>query len=134
MAYIRNLKLEISKVDNAKQRRVTVTYEVCFTDCETSAGSTFNEKVTLRGDDPVWDDHLITLHGSCIRAQKGCIDRRFSRIVSTSVLDEDADTIIFGWVISGRDEVYARVRLTPFEPSGDSERSNTVKAHFGPAG
>ena len=124
------------RIEDAGRNRSTVhlTYRICFSQCEAMAGSTFIERVTLRGDDPVWDDHLITLRNGCIRAQNGCINREITRTVSNSTLDEDPDTIIFGWVIGNKDEVYGRVQLTPFEPSGSQGDSNIITANFGPAG
>ncbi|MGR3269760.1 hypothetical protein DU478_17975 [Thalassococcus profundi] len=133
MATVSRITLRIEDAGRNRSR-VTLTYRICFSHCEAMAGSTFIENVTLRGDDPVWDDHLITLRNGCIRAQNGCIDRELTRIVSNSTLDEDPDTIIFGWVIGNKDEVYGRVRLTPFEPNGSQGDSNIVSAHFGPAG
>ncbi|NUB44097.1 hypothetical protein GEU84_006870 [Fertoebacter nigrum] len=133
MATISNVRLSI---DGAGKRssRVTVTYVVCFSSCEAMAGSTFRETITLRGDDPIWDDHLITLRSGCVRATQGCVERSVTATVSNDVLDEDPDTIIFGWVIGNKDEVYARVEFTPFTPTGGSGHSNIVSAHFGPAG
>jgi hypothetical protein len=116
-----------------------VNYKVCFTQCEILAGSTFRETVVLRGDDPIWDDNLITLQSSCVKASKGCVDRTVSRNVSRSTLDEDGDTIItiFGVTIAkiaDRDELYAHVTLTPFSPSGSSGNSNIVTGQWGAAG
>lgn len=133
MASINNVRLEIGP-EEANRRRVTVTYRVCFSSCEALAGSVFIERVVLRGDDPVWDDNLITLRNTCVRAVGGCVDRRISTTVAESVLDEDPDTIIFGWVIGDRDEVYARITLEPFTPLGASRNSNVVSGQFGPAG
>ena len=132
MASISNVHLEIGR-EEGDRRRVTVTYRVCFSSCEALAGSTFVESVVLRGDDPIWDDNLITLRNTCVRAQAGCVDRRISSIVSESTLDEDPDTIIFGWVIDrDRDEIYARVRLVPFTSTGAQADSNQVTGQFGP--
>jgi hypothetical protein len=134
MASVSNVRLEIGAADRNRRRRVTVTYRVCFSNCEAMGNIVFKEKVTLRGDDPIWDDHLITLRDSCLRATQGCVDRRIESTVAESTLDEDPDTIILGWVIGNKDEVYARVALTPFVPSGSTGDSNIVKADFGPAG
>lgn len=134
MATVSNVRLSISSGSTPTRRRASVSYTICFSPCEATAGSTFIEKVTLRGDDPVWDDHLVTLRNGCIKAQAGCVERKWSRDVAASTLDEDPDTIILGWVIGNRDEVYARVKLTPFTPSGSQGDSNTVKSDFGPAG
>lgn len=134
MPSINNVRLEIGRADDRRQRRVTVHYQVCFSSCEALAGSVFVERVVLRGDDPIWDDNLTTLRNTCVRATQGCVDRTISTIVSASSLDEDPDTIIFGWVIGDQDEIYARVTLTPFTPTGAERDSNTVSGHFGPAG
>ena len=133
MATISNVRLEIEDAGR-RRSRVTVSYRICFSSCEAMANSVFRERVTLRGDDPVWDDHLITLRSGCIRATDGCIERTIRREVADSVLDEDPDTIILGWVIGNKDEIYARVKLDPFEPSSSRGDSNNVTAHFGPAG
>lgn len=133
MASINNVRLEIGGKKD-RRRQVTVRYQVCFSSCETLAGSTFVERVVLRGDDPIWDDNLITLRNTCVQAVRGCVERSITATVAESVLDEDPDTIIFGWVIGDRDEVYARVTLDPFHRSGDARNSNTVTGHFGPAG
>ncbi len=133
MATVSNVHLDIGREQSGDRRSVTVSYRVCFTSCEALAGSTFVEKVSLRGDDPIWDDYLITLRNTCVKAQEGCVDRKVTTVVSENTLDEDGDTIILGWVISrNRDEVYARVNLTPYSPSGDEADSNIVTGQFGP--
>ena len=136
MATVRDVKLAIKKVKGSDTKRhVTVSWENCYTSCEVLAGSVFVETVTLRGDDPIWDDHLTTLLRRCVKAERGCQESRIVRHVSRTTLDEDGDTIIFGIPVhAARDEVYARVRLEPFEPSGDSGRSSNVTGQFGPAG
>ena len=134
MATIQNVRLQIGEASTSDRKTVTVSYRVCFSSCEALAGTVFIEKVILRGDDPIWDDNLITLRNTCTRAQSGCVDRTLRTTVSRSQLDEDPDTIIFGWVIGDVDEIYANVSLTPFNPSGDERNSNVVSGHFGPAG
>ena len=135
MAAASNVQLTIEKIPNQQNRRkVTVTYRVCFTSCEVLAGSVFKETVTLRGDDPIWDDNVTDIHSGCIKAQKGCVDRKFSKNVSKSTLDEDGDTVIFGIpIFADRDELYARVKLTPFSPTGNQADSNIVTGQFGAA-
>ena len=133
MATVRNLRLEIGDERDGRHP-VTVTYELCFTSCEVVAGATYHERVSLRGDDPIWDDHLIWLRSGCVRASEGCIERRIAVNVTRNRLDEDPDTVIFGWVIGDVDEVYAQVALDPFTLHSTSSRSNTVSRHFGPAG
>lgn len=134
MATIHDVQLRIDPAERSDQRRVTVSYRLCFSGCEALAETVFVEKVVLRGDDPLWDDNLITLRNICTKAVNGCVKRSISTVVSRSALDEDPDTIIFGWVIGDRDEIYAQVSLAPFVPSGHLARSNLVTAHFGPAG
>lgn len=134
MASISNIRLNIERARQPNRRLVNVSYRICFSSCEVAAGSTFREVVTLRGDDPIWDDHLITIRDGCVRASQSCMDRSINANVAQSTLDEDPDTIIFGWVIGNQDEVYARVNLTPFVPTGSSGDSNTITADFGPAG
>jgi hypothetical protein len=134
MATVSNIRLQIGQEEQRNRRRVTVSYRVCFSNCEAMADSVFRETVTLRGEDPFWDQHLITLRSTCIEAIQGCRDRSVIANVAESVLDEDKDTIILGWVLGNEDEVYARVTLTPFTPSGSSGDSNIVRADFGPAG
>jgi hypothetical protein len=135
MATASNVHLTIERISGQQNRRkVSVTYRVCFTDCEALAGSVFKETAILRGDDPIFDDDLTTIHSGCIKAQKGCVDRKFSKNVSKSTLDEDGDTVIFGIpIFADRDELYARVKLTPFSPSGSQADSNLVTGQFGAA-
>ena len=133
MASIQNVRLVVERIDR-NRARVSVSWRICFSSCEATDGSVFNERVSLRGDDVFVDDDLATLQSQCIKAQAGCVNRSISRIVARSLLDEDPDTIIFGIVLGDKDEVYARITLTPFEPHGSSANSNTVVGHFGPAG
>ena len=133
MASCRSVKLKIEPGINANKRKVTVNYKLCFTPCEALAGSVFIEKVTLQGDDPILDDHLITLKNSCVKAQSDCIKREIVQQVSKSKLDEDPDTIILGLVLGNKDEIYARVKLTPYSPVKCSSDSDVVKGHFGKA-
>lgn len=132
MADIQNVRLAIDEVTRTSAR-VTVNWRVCFTACEATAGSTFIERVVLRGDDVLFDDNLATLRSQCVKAQAGCVNRSISRVLSRSLLDEDPDTIIFGFILGDKDELYARVTMTPFSPAGDTADSNTVVGHFGPA-
>jgi len=127
--------MTIEKGTGGARRSVTVTYEVCFTSCEVTAGATFVEKVTIRGDDPIWDDNLTTLVNHCVRATNDCVSRRILRSVSRSTLDEDGDTVVFGVpIFADRDELYARVTLTPLELHSASGDSNIVTGQFGAAG
>ncbi len=135
MATVSNVNLTIQHGGAGTRRTVTVSYRLCFTSCEAMAGEVFVERVDLRGDDPVVDDQLSRMRNSCVVAERNCIDRRITRSVSRSRLDEDGDTIVFGVPIdANRDEIYARVSLTPYVPRGDTTNSNTVTGQFGAAG
>jgi len=139
MATISNVRLSIQKGGGGSRRSVSVRYNVCYSACEILAGSTFHSVVTLRGDDPLWDDYLITLFSGCIKAAEGCPQYAVDASVSRSTLDEDGDTIIeiFGWKIAqfaDQDEIYAHVELTPFQPTGGSANSNIVTGQWGDAG
>ena len=135
MATISNVRLSVQKGGNSSRRRVDVSYTVCYSACEVLAGSVFVEKVQLRGDDPIWDDNLVTMRNTCVKAERGCVEREVSRFVSRRTLDEDGDTVIFGIPIhADRDELYARVTLTPFSPGSSAANSNIVTGQFGAAG
>lgn len=135
MASVSNVVLAVQKGGEGSRRKVTVTYKICFSECEALAGSVFLERVALRGDDPVWDDNLATLRNACVKAQRGCVDRTVSAFVSRRTLDEDGDTVIFGVpIFADTDELYAKVELTPFAPLGSTGSSNIVTGQFGAAG
>lgn len=135
MATVSNVQLQVQKGGEGDRREVRVSYTLCFTSCEARGDTVFVERVTLRGDDPVWDDHLATLRNRCVQAERGCVDRSVTRLVSRNTLDEDGDTIILGVpIFADRDELYARVTLRPYEPSGGQGRSNIVTGQFGAAG
>ncbi len=122
MATISKLKLEIKKGSSVSD--VTVSYELCFTQCERMAESVFIENVSLRGSDFGPDDHLFTLGNTCIKATKACVPRKFSRKLKNSVLNED------NTIFNRGDEVYARVRITPFKPSSKKADSNIISSRF----
>lgn len=124
MATITGLKLEIKK--GSSQSDVSISYNIHFTHCERVAGSTFLERVSLRGDDSPGnpDDHLTWIGSSCIKATKNVVARSFKRKVNNSVLDED------DFIFNRGDEVYARVSLTPFNPSSTTVDSNIISSNF----
>ncbi|MCB4800187.1 hypothetical protein [Neotamlana laminarinivorans] len=124
MATITNLQLDIKKGSSSSD--VTVSYELCFSHCERLDETVFVETITLRGDDPISDDHLTTISNTCVKATKACIKRKFTRKVNNSVLNEDPKIL---WVKQS-DEVYARVALLPFNPSSTSSNSNIVNSYF----
>ncbi len=138
MASISNVKLSIDKGGDTRgssKRRVRVSYTVNFSAIERDAGSVFRESVRLRGDDPVFDDDLTTISSGHVKATSSSVTRNISVEVSRSRLDEDGDTVILGWVLdAARDEIYARVDLTPFVPSATSGTSNVVTGQFGAGG
>ncbi len=125
MATIARLKLEIKK--GSSESQVTVSYDLCFMHCERLAGSVFIENVKLMGDDWLNDDNLYTLsHHTCIKApsSKVCIPRKFTKTLKNSVLDEDDS------FFNRKDEVYARVTITPFVPSSKKADSNIISSYF----
>mgnify|MGYP006298221081 CR=1 FL=1 len=135
MATVSNVQLQIEKGGEGNRREVRVSYTLCFTTCEARGGLVFVERVILRGDDPIWDNNLTTLRNRCIQAQRGCVDRSVTQLVSRNTLDEDGDTIILGVpIFADRDELYARVTIRPYEPSGGVGHSNIVTGQFGAAG
>lgn len=138
MPSINNVRLTIDKGGDSRsssKRRVRVTYSISFSGIEALAGSVFRERVRLMGDDPIWDDNLTEIHSGSVRAGSSSVNRSITADVSRSTLDEDGDTVIFGIPIwADRDEIFARVELTPFVPSSASASSSTVSGQFGAAG
>ncbi|WP_395703632.1 hypothetical protein [Aquabacterium sp.] len=135
MPSIANVSLKIDRATQGNRHKVTVSYQLRFTPREELAGTVFEERVQLRGDDPVFDeDRGAPLLTSFVKATPANVNRTISKMVSSSVLDEDGDTIIFGVpILALRDELYARVTLRPFQPGSASSDSNVVKGQFGPA-
>jgi len=135
MATVSNLKLEIQHGGSGSRRRVTVSYKIYFSHTEVLAGAVFLEHVNLWGDDPVFDDNISRLLSSSVKAEQSSVTRRFTRSVSRSRLDEDGDTVVLGIPINAnRDELYAKVLLTPYMPKKTSAKSNIVTGQFGAAG
>lgn len=133
MPSISNVRLSIESLPTGRRRRVTVNYSLRFNSREEAASSVFEEKVVLRGDDPLFDNDQATIATGFVKAVPGTINRSFSSSVSQSRLDEDGDTVIFGIPIAKlRDELYARVSLSPFVPNGAHSDSNVVTGQFGP--
>lgn len=137
MATISSVRFTIEKGGDTRstaKRRVRVTYTVHFNSSELLAGSVFRESVNLRADDLI-DNHIINIFTGPLKATAPSVNRSINAEVSRSRLDEDGDTIILGWVVdAAQDEIYARVELSPFVPSGASADSNIVKGQFGAAG
>jgi hypothetical protein len=144
MATVSNVTLDIqhggpgAPLPGGPGRTVTVTYRVCFTRCEILAGTTFAETVRLFGQDPGVEEPLSSffqpLFRGCVAApgrneNRTCVDREMTGQVLRSRLDEDAD--LMGQV---SDEVFARVTLTPFAPTGSTGDSNVVSGQWGPLG
>ena len=124
MATISKLNLNIVKGKTTSS--VTVTYDICFSRCELMDKTTFTETISLKGDDawPDQDDHLRTLYSNCVQASKRCIPRKIVQKVSNKVLNED------DWFLNRTDEVYAKVKLSPFKPRGTNSNSNIVYDRF----
>jgi hypothetical protein len=135
MATISNPTLKIdSAPQKGNRRKVTVTYALRFTSREEAAGTVFNESVVLMGDDPSFDDVQAQLASTFVKAVPGTVNRVVTALVSSSALDEDGDTIIFGVpILKLRDELFARIQLSPFVPAPVRADSNGVTGQFGPA-
>lgn len=131
MAVISNVNMSITKGVGGNKRSVTVSYRITFSPMERTARSTFTERVTLRGQDAISDDHQYEFHVDSVRADPATsfVDRSFTADVPRSALDEDRD---FVW--SDRDELYARVMLTPFVPMSAQGDSNVITGNFGSMG
>lgn len=109
MATITNLNLDINPGNNTST--VNVSYRINFNAAERADDSVFIERVILMGDDTNGiDDFLITLSSTRAVANTNSIERSFTRIVNNNTLNEDRG-------LNGRDEIYARVTLTPFTPA-----------------
>jgi len=133
MPTISNVVLKIDPIVSNKRRKVTVSYSLRFNSREELAGTVFEEKVVLRGDDPIFDEDRAPIATTFVKAVTGTIKRSFTQQVSQNRLDEDGDTIIFGVpVLTLRDELYARVSLTPFVPRPAQADSDPVSGQFGP--
>jgi hypothetical protein len=135
MPSIANLTLKIDPALQANRRRkVTVTNTQRFTAREDLAGTVFEERVQLRGDDPIFDDDRgAPLLAGFVKATPNNVTRTVVKMVSQNVLDEDGDTIILGVPIAVlRDEIYARVTLRPFVPTSATADSAAQKGQFGP--
>lgn len=123
MATISNVKLAIKKGRGSS--KVSLTYTLCFSGCELMDETTFVERVSLKGDDGILrDDHLTTLHNSCVKANKKCINRKIERTVANSTLNEDSS------FFNRTDEVYALIELTPFKPRKAAAKSNIEYDRF----
>jgi hypothetical protein len=67
----------------------------------------------MRSDELIIDKTIMTLRSTCMRAVPGCVNRLIETTVANKALDEDGETIIFGWVLGAVDDIYAKVWLTP---------------------
>ncbi len=118
MANITKLDLDIKK--GSRNSTVTVTYEICFTQCEVDAGFYYYDYADMYGSDPGADDLLFRVGGTnCFKAVKKCIPRKYTRNVNNSKLDEDPGFLFF----NKGDEVYAKACVKPVQPSGDCANS-----------
>jgi hypothetical protein len=134
MASIREVNLTVGPGRTSTRRTVSVSYEVRFTIPEVLGASVFRERVTLRGDDPIFDDHMTTLLDWWVRAESSPIYRKIARQVSLSPVDDDSDTVVLGHAFIGEDEIYATVELMPFAPGHAEAVSNVGHGRFGAPG
>lgn len=98
-----------------------VAYTVRFSSIEIDARSTFTEKITLLGDDPLFNDVLSTIGNGTIVATSSSMSRSYERVVSRSVLNEDPE---------GGDELFARIELTPFTAVKASANSRNIEGSY----
>lgn len=124
MATIGRVSLTI-KVDGSDTSEVAVEYTIRFNALDVLGNLVHREQVRLFGDDPVFDDDLITLQNVQVRPNgQTTLERRIIRRVADSTLNEDRPF--------QDDEIYARVDLrnldVPFPPV--SRNSNVVTGSF----
>ena len=137
MASIQNLNLSIPTGGTLPPgiTQVMISYTITFAPAEFWTVF-FNERVTMRGSDPVMDDTMGTpVVNNLLLAGPGALLRNFTINIPTQDLNEDYDLKLLGLVLRNKDEVYARVSLVPVGGgAGTPARldSNVVKGQFGP--
>ena len=134
MASIRDVNLTVSPGRTSTRRTVSLSYEIHFTIPEVLSACVFRERVTLRGEDPIFEDHVTTLLDWWVRAESSPIFRTIVRQVSLSPMDADSETVVLGYAFIGEDELFANVELMPFSPGGSEAFSNIVRGRFGAPG
>ncbi len=122
MAAIGPVSLKIDP-DGSGASEVTVEYTITFSSLDVLGNVEYRERVRLIGDDPLFDDDLITLQNVLVSPNSlPTLNRSIVTQVANSTLNEDI----------GRDEIFARVHLRDvarqFPPV--SRDSNTVTGNF----
>lgn len=120
MPTISNVVLSI-RPGTSPNYTIRVAYTVRFSSIEIDARSTFMEKITLLGDDPIFNDVRTTVGNGTIVATSSSMNRSYERVVSRSVLNEDPE---------GGDELFARIELTPFSAVKASANSRNVEGSY----
>lgn len=123
-----------------------VTYRIELSPGDLRAEHAWRERVTLVGVDdasestPPREDELYEVSDEWVILGRDTVIYRehvtpgiFGGGQPRSTLDEDTDVIVGTTVVSGLDEVLARVELTPYIPRPTQADSPIVRAHFGPA-
>lgn len=131
MASIGPVNLQI-RIEGANAR-VTIRYNVCFSDFDRRTNLRYNEVCKIYGDDTGVGDFLAggddsiprgTLLATTIRSNGAtCITRNLEKLFSRHELDEDI------W-FNNPDDIRARVNLTPVFPRTAQRVSNLVRMNF----
>jgi hypothetical protein len=104
--------------------RMTVTYSVNFSQVEQTMRPSYAEVIELFGADGGLtgaDDFLFRAsQGSFQATGAASINRTRVFDVGTHILNED-------W---GKDEVYAKIRVSPRTPTGDTAKTNEISGDF----
>lgn len=131
MAQVKNLQLKVTPVDHSR-KKVSVSYEIEFESNEWKSECSFVEDVSLRRKDGSFypDDHLWTVHMSCIKASRASINKHFEMIVSLDKVAQDDETVVLGeFIEEAIDQIYAEVLLTAYLPETMLDDEPTP-AHF----
>ena len=133
-------KLVIQHGGTGRRRKVTISYKLVFTDDEVTAGAVFREQIYLKGED-WWEgskrNPLIgRLQNNAYKVTQKQDTRERSFQVGLAYLDEDVDVLdANGDVLAKRDEVFAVVRMDPYENTDTAARkSNIEKGQWGRGG
>ncbi|MBL1278282.1 MAG: hypothetical protein COB30_019580 [Ectothiorhodospiraceae bacterium] len=127
MASISSLNLKLNRHDhNRKTATITVSYRAVLSSVERNmTGLRFREVIQLWGaDSPDGDDYLYTFPTRIFSKESdGVVNREVTVTLSDDILDEDGFP-------RPTDEVYAKVRISPYLPSGSVRNSNQIEHRF----
>lgn len=127
MANIQNARLAITAPHGAENANLSVSFDVTWRNAaERSAPK--NVVIELWGDDPEYDDHLLSFSRSLVSDPNGSNPEHIvvSFVLPRTLLDEDGNSI---WPQFGgdEDEVYAKVRL---RWQTNELKTNTIVGNF----